>query len=162
MLEEISEFYENYRRFSHLYSTASKPSCSVIEQDFMITDDTFAMVTSNLALQTPEAKTFLRIALENVKLFDRKNADYGNRNISGFGTFGVFVRMNDKFERIKNLIKFKTIDRSIAVTFTFPENEGLEDTLRDIANYALIAVMIEKGLWPGVEGLEETVVTEKQ
>lgn len=92
-----------------------------------------------LKIQTHAGKLALLIALENVKLLDKKQLDYGSKNISGFGTFGVVVRMNDKFERIKNLFKNK---RRRAV------NESIKDSFRDLSNYAIIAYMVETNQWP--------------
>jgi hypothetical protein len=47
------------------------------------------------------------------------------------------VRMSDKLERLKNLI-YKQIK---------PNNESLEDSFVDIANYAIIALMVQRGVW---------------
>lgn len=99
----------------------------------------FDILVEDLGLKTEAAKEFLKIALENTLLMDGKQSDYGSKNISSFGTFGVVVRMNDKFERIKNLFNKK---KRRAV------NESIHDSFRDISNYAIIALMLEKGLWP--------------
>lgn len=90
-------------------------------------------------IQTAVGREFLRIALDNCVLMDKKQRDYGPKNISGFGMFGVVVRMNDKFERIKNLFNNK---RKKAV------NESIRDSLKDISNYAIIAIMLDSGKWP--------------
>jgi len=97
-------------------------------------------LTAALGIKTEAAKTFVHFALANALLMDRKQQDYGPRNISGFGTFGVTVRMNDKMERLKTL--FNRGRRARAV------NESIEDTFRDISNYAIIALMIERNEWP--------------
>ncbi len=96
-------------------------------------------LASQLKITTAAGKTFLAIALQNAILMDRKQQDYGSKNISSFGTFGVVVRMNDKFERIKNLFRNK---RKRAV------NESIRDTFRDVSNYAIIALMLETNSWP--------------
>ena len=96
-------------------------------------------VAVGLGIQTKAGHSFLRIALENAKLMDNKQQDYGSRNISGFGGFGVVVRMNDKFERLKTLYGKK---RRRAV------NESLLDSFRDLSNYAIIALMVETKIWP--------------
>lgn len=93
-----------------------------------------------LGIQTQAGKHFLRAALANALLMDRKQLDYGSRNISGFGTFGVTVRMNDKMERLKSL--YSKGKRRKAV------NENIQDTFRDISNYAIIALLTENNLWP--------------
>lgn len=97
------------------------------------------LVVDALGIQTKAGKAFLEIALENAKLMDNKQLDYGPKNISGFGSFGVVVRLNDKFERVKNLYNSR---RRRAV------NESLLDSFRDISNYAIIALMVETKVWP--------------
>lgn len=92
-----------------------------------------------LNIETAAGRIFLRNALENVCLMDGKQQDYGSKNISSFGMFGVVVRMNDKFERIKSLFNQK---RKRAV------NESIIDSFRDISNYAIIAKMLHDKEWP--------------
>ena len=70
----------------------------------------------------------------------KKQIDYGPFNIwnaPGGATNGLMVRMSDKLERLKNLI-YKNIK---------PNNEALEDSFVDIANYAIIALMVQRGVW---------------
>lgn len=100
-------------------------------------------VCHELGIQTLAGREALRIALENIKLLDCKQLDYGPRNISGFGVFGVVVRMNDKFERIKNLFNMGRRRRAT--------NEAILDTFKDISNYAIIAEMLDTGKWPNEE-----------
>lgn len=102
-------------------------------------DPLVAETAHKLGLKTAAGAIFLRFALENTLLMDRKQQDYGSKNISGFGTFGVVVRMNDKFERIRNLFNNR---RKRAV------NESIRDSFRDISNYAIIALMVESKQWP--------------
>lgn len=97
------------------------------------------ILCQDLGLRTATGRIFLRIALENTLLMDGKQVDYGSKNISGFGTYGVVVRMSDKMERIKNLFGKK---RRRAV------NESILDSFRDISNYANIAIMTETKNWP--------------
>ena len=99
----------------------------------------FDELCARLDLKTAAGRIFLRIALENTLLMDGKQVDYGSKNISGFGTYGVVVRMSDKMERIKNLFGKK---RRRAV------NESILDSFRDISNYANIAIMTETKNWP--------------
>jgi hypothetical protein len=95
-------------------------------------------VAKELGLQTAHSRYFLQVCFENAQLFDKKQLDYGPKNIIGFGVFGIIVRMNDKFERMKNLFMKKRK----------PRNESMKDALRDIANYAMIATMVDTGRWP--------------
>lgn len=71
----------------------------------------------------------------------KKHKDYGPKNISlapGGALNGLRVRMWDKMARINNLI-----DSGAA-----PENESLKDSFLDLANYAIIAMMVLDGEWP--------------
>lgn len=77
------------------------------------------------------------IVSELRELMIRKQRDYGHENITAFGEFGVLVRLNDKVARLRNLLaKGKK-----------PQNESLEDSWRDIANYAIIALMLRRGIF---------------
>ena len=75
------------------------------------------------------------------QLLLRKHADYGPRNISdspGGPLNGLRVRMFDKIARLNNLVD----------SGAEPENESLRDTLVDLANYALIGILVLDGSWP--------------
>jgi len=98
-----------------------------------------ANVFDAYGIETIAGREFIAIALENAVLMDRKQRDYGPGNIAGFGTFGVVVRMNDKFERIKHLF----LNRRKRAT-----NESIRDSFKDISNYAIIALMLDSGKWP--------------
>jgi hypothetical protein len=104
------------------------------------TESDLEHVVAMLGLKTAVATNFLKLALENVVLFDNKQQDYGPRNMSAFGTFGVVVRMNDEFEMLKTLFGKKRRRRAI--------NEAVLKAFRDISNLALIAYMIETKQWP--------------
>ena len=78
-------------------------------------------------------------ALTNLLI--KKHADYGPKNISqspGGPLNGLRVRMWDKVARINNLID----------TGKDAQNESLEDSFADLANYSIIALMVLKGKWP--------------
>src|SRR5215472_293922 len=64
-------------------------------------------IAGRLGLKTSVGLSALRYALANAMLMDRKQQDYGPKNISSFGTFGVVVRMTDKFERLKTVLTKK-------------------------------------------------------
>jgi hypothetical protein len=74
------------------------------------------------------------------ELLIKKQKDYGPKNISqapGGPLNGLRVRMFDKLARINNLIE----------TGATPENESLRDSFMDIANYAIIAMMVLDNKW---------------
>ena len=72
-----------------------------------------------------------KIALEIAELLDQKRQDYGTENIKKFGSYGVLVRVSDKVERLINLSKRN--DK--------PNFESVEDSWRDIAGYAILALI---------------------
>ena len=84
---------------------------------------------------------FESITKELVKLFAKKQHDYGPGNIAEFGEVGVLVRLNDKMERLKNLV-LNGLEAS---------NESIEDTLDDIASYAIIYKIVRRGKWDGAK-----------
>lgn len=75
---------------------------------------------------------------KNLKLLCDKQDYYGPANISEFGLMGVVIRTNDKMERLKHLVK----------NGLHPNNESVEDSLRDIGNYSVIGQMLLNGTWP--------------
>jgi hypothetical protein len=71
----------------------------------------------------------------------KKQADYGPHNIGrapGGALNGLIVRIHDKVSRILHLTS-NDVD---------PQNESLRDSYVDLANYALIALMVLDGTWP--------------
>ena len=73
----------------------------------------------------------------------KKHEDYGPLNIAGApgGPMnGLRVRIYDKLARLNNLID----------TGDTPNYESIEDTLIDLANYAIIGLLVQRGQWKGV------------
>ena len=82
--------------------------------------------------------TLIYKELQNLLL--QKHKDYGPRNIAdapGGALNGLRVRMHDKLARINNLYS-----KSSA-----PANESLEDSFKDLANYAIIGLLVLRGKW---------------
>lgn len=77
---------------------------------------------------------------ELMSLLLSKHRDYGPRNIAdapGGAINGLRVRMHDKLARINNLVDSKTE----------PEHESLEDSFKDMANYAIIGMLLLRDKW---------------
>jgi RecJ-like exonuclease len=77
----------------------------------------------------------------------RKHQDYGPYNIAhapGGAINGLIVRMHDKMERLQHLYFNRKGDT--------PNYESLEDTFKDLANYAIIGLMVQRGQWEGTDG----------
>jgi len=84
--------------------------------------------------------SFATVLLHGLRVFKEKQYDYGPGNVAGFGDVGIAIRLNDKLERLKNLM-FKA---------TNPKNESIEDTWIDIGNYGFIGLMCKTDKWPNV------------
>jgi hypothetical protein len=70
-----------------------------------------------------------------------KHADYGPLNIAkspGGPINGLRVRMWDKMARINHLVD----------SGADAKNEPLEDSFKDLANYAIIGLMVLREKWP--------------
>jgi len=74
-----------------------------------------------------------KVANDVVEIVLKKQADYGHDNIKAFGEFGLIVRTNDKIARLRNLHGKEGVA------------EPRIDAWRDIAGYALIALMLNEG-----------------
>jgi hypothetical protein len=75
------------------------------------------------------------------KILVSKQTDYGPGNIAnapGGPLNGLRVRIYDKVSRISNLID----------SGKEPQNESLHDSFLDLANYAIIALMVLDDKWP--------------
>jgi hypothetical protein len=77
-------------------------------------------------------------------LMIKKHHDYGPYNIAhapGGAMNGLIVRMHDKMTRLENLHYKKDT----------PNYESFEDTLIDLANYAIIGLLVQRGQWEGLD-----------
>lgn len=94
-------------------------------------------VCKKYGITTEMGKKALKQALANLTMFDKKQRDYGSGNISDFGELGVLIRLNDKINRLKNLLQSKGEVNC----------ESVADTWDDIANYGLIGKLCHQNLW---------------
>ena len=95
------------------------------------------------------AKEYGKICQEQYELFCRKQSNYGPSNIA-VGTdlkkdediklslTGLWFRMNDKIQRLKNLLIIGTTD------FV---DESVEDSFQDVSNYGIIAQLVSRRKW---------------
>jgi hypothetical protein len=92
-------------------------------------------------MKNPDDVEVILQSLYDVML--RKHEDYGPMNIAGApgGPMnGLRVRMYDKLARLNNLVD----------TGDTPNYESIEDTLLDLANYAIIGLLVQRGQWEGI------------
>ena len=71
------------------------------------------------------------VQLEGLKLFEKKNADYGDA-FTEYGAIGVLVRIGDKIKRLQSISS-----KGISLV----DDESMRDTLIDLHNYAAMAIM---------------------
>lgn len=77
-----------------------------------------------------------------------KNADYSPANILGTGWIGLVTRLWDKMARMMNLAGFRIeIASSEYEAPQAPRNESIDDTLMDMAVYAIIGLLLRQGKW---------------
>ena len=108
-------------------------------------------IIEQMEREWPEmTQEFKRIQREQYELFLHKQHDYGPGNIS-VGTqlqtqdeihlslTGLWFRMNDKIQRLKNLLMNK---RESAV-----KDEPMEDAYLDVSNYGIMATIVSRGKW---------------
>ena len=108
-------------------------------------------IVEQMEEEWPEMTTeFKRLQQVQYELFLHKQHDYGPGNIS-VGTqlqtedevhlslTGLWFRMNDKIQRLKNLLMNK---RESAV-----EGEPMEDAYLDVSNYGIMATIVSRGKW---------------
>jgi hypothetical protein len=78
---------------------------------------------------------FRTLANEMADLYEKKNAAYGNsfgRSVEKYGIIAGLTRLSDKFNRAENLILGAKNDVA---------DEGLADTLMDMASYSIMLLM---------------------
>lgn len=81
-----------------------------------------------------------KIMVECKELGMLKNSNYGDDSLKLFDGLSVIVRMYDKMERLKNLYTKQLQGEAPNVL-----NENIEDTLKDMINYANYAIIIGRG-----------------
>lgn len=83
--------------------------------------------------------------LEDMKaVHEKKNADYGNnfhKRFERWGFLTALLRLSDKMERLENIYEKGEIQ---------VKDESVEDTLLDLANYAVMTIVELKNNKKGV------------
>lgn len=77
---------------------------------------------------------FKEITQKMLDIYVKKNTDYGSSvsdTYKDFGLVSFLVRMQDKMNRLKSLNKSEALVK----------DEKIEDTLLDLANYSILALI---------------------
>ena len=104
-------------------------------------DKLAATIVDGLELKTDMGRESVLVALDCIKLFDDKQQDYGSDNIAATRQIGIAVRLQDKVARMRHIL-MKAIRGDDNIN-----NESLEDTYKDVANYGMIGWILHKGKW---------------
>lgn len=95
---------------------------------------------SNKEQNQPEIEDmFYEVANDVVEILCRKNHDYGDsffEQYRRFGDISTAIRLHDKLNRIE---KLTNLDAKV-------NDESIEDTLLDIAGYAILTLVSKKRL----------------
>jgi hypothetical protein len=86
-------------------------------------------------------QAFKQVNDELLAMFLKKHKDYGKGNILSVKELGIALRISEKIERIKHLLMQQNP----------PTNESIEETWIDIGVYAVIAVLLKRGQFEGLE-----------
>ena len=96
----------------------------------------FRLITEMMS--QPQTRQEMRISQYNkirneaFGIFKKKNSDYGDA-FADYGSVGVIVRMGDKIRRMSSIT---------SNSITLVEDECLRDTLMDLANYAVMGLIL--------------------
>jgi hypothetical protein len=161
MSDSISAFYDMRESESKMIETFKKAQEAMskntdVKPSFTIDPDTQPYTPKSEVVKRLEseypiiANEFQEILLAQYELFAQKMLSYGMSNISmgsnletkdevKFSLTSVWIRMNDKMNRLKNLVLLgnrNTLD-----------NEPTMDSWVDLTNYGIIAQIVSKGKW---------------
>jgi len=95
---------------------------------------------------TEQYDEFNAVLQELLELHLKKTSDYSSWNIRGAGEQGVAVRLWDKTARLMNLMGWD-IGTGKWLQPKEPKNESVDDTLMDLASYAIIMIILRRGKW---------------
>jgi len=74
---------------------------------------------------------FQIIQNELLEIYKKKNTDYG-QSYKQYGLIGILTRLQDKINRCLTISKNK---------IELVNDESLNDTLKDLSNYCILAIM---------------------
>ena len=120
------------------------------EQEYEVVKFDNPELIQRIEEEYPEMTTeFKRIIFTQYELFCMKQDNYGPDNIAAgtklatdedvkLSLTGLFFRINDKVQRIKNLIVLGKKDNV---------GEAVDDTFMDLSVYGIIAQIVKNGKW---------------
>lgn len=94
-----------------------------------------------------QAQMFREIIEKMYQTHLDKNIDYSPYNINATGMIGLVTRLWDKMARIMNLYGFDIATGSYDKERQSKKDESIEDNLRDLSIYGIIAQIFRAGKW---------------
>jgi len=79
-----------------------------------------------------------KLVAEAITLLVNKRRDYGDNSLKG-GPHGIVIRMTDKMGRLENLMGIS--DGSFKPRSAIIGDEQIDDTVKDLLNYAILFMM---------------------
>ena len=131
--EHILKEYAKDRKREEVKRDMSKCILNVREEDEI--KDILHLKEKTVEESTEAPGDFDRICQDLMALHARKNKDYGNAADASYREFGLVsyvIRLNDKMNRLKSLTK-PGVEQEV-------KGESIEDTLMDLAAYAIMAI----------------------
>lgn len=143
--EDDSDIFETKRPGSVLKEYAKDKKREEIKRDmskYIMNDQEEEKIKNMLHLKETKKDNdavvpgnFDGICQDLMALHARKNKDYGNAAHESYKEFGLIsyvIRLNDKMKRLKSLTK-PGVEQEV-------KGESIEDTLMDLAAYAIMAI----------------------
>ena len=117
-----------------------------VPEDFTPLLKSTGYMPKNEHLRSEQSVEFEMILDDLFQMHKKKTADYSAWNIKGAGEQGVAVRLWDKTARLMNLMGWD-IGTGKWSQPKEPKNESIDDTLMDLASYAIIMLILRRGKW---------------
>jgi len=111
----------------------------IAERAYDLTDkkEAVLIIKADDQMSAPTDSPFRKIALSIAETLEKKNHDYGDsfsKLYREFGDLSAVIRLTDKLERFKSLINNK---QKVS-------DESIDDTLMDLAGYAILTIIARK------------------
>lgn len=96
-----------------------------------------------------QAQAFRELCGQMYRTHLSKNSDYSPANILATGEIGLVTRLWDKIARLLNLhgFRFTISEPGVLTSGREPQHESINDTYMDAAVYALIGLLLRRGVW---------------
>ena len=131
-MNDFNEMPMSEEELADLFNEIEEEEKDEHQESETLTQEEIEQLLDAIEEITPEMQ-IEKISKEIADMLIKKNHDYGDDNLVKRGLLGIIIRMEDKLARLDNL-------------YIVPKKphveESLEDTLKDIAGYAINAIRL--------------------